>query len=96
MNFETANLIKDISNRSIVDDVVLNKARDIIAGVSRGADIEELGNLLFEYSATLSATVATGVALVCLGEDKFDAMADDLMEHQINKFIEDIEKWENN
>lgn len=96
MNFETAHLIKDISSQSLIDNEVLKKARLIIAGVNEGADIDMLANLIFDYSATLSATVATGVAMVCLGQENFGNMADDLMEHEINKFIDDIETWGNN
>ena len=94
-NLEIANAIKDKSHEAIVDSEVLEKARLIIAGLHNGIEIDELGELLFDYSATLSAKVATEIAYACLGKEKFDEIADAVMEHQVNEFIESVEKWGN-
>ena len=96
-NLQIAEQIKDTAHNAIVNNEVLESARKIIAGVSEGMEIDELGNLLFEYSATLSAKVATEIAFVCLGRKKFDELADAVMEKEVDSFIEQIEKFgENN
>lgn len=95
MNLETAYAIKNVAQQSIVDNNVLESARKIIAGLHNGVDIDELGDLLFNYSATLTSTVATGVAVACLGVEGFDKMADALMENEVENFVKDIEKWTN-
>jgi hypothetical protein len=96
-NIEIANAIRDTAQESILDIEVLESARKILAGLQQGADLDEIGSLLFNYSATLSAIVATQVAYVCLGNEKFDKMADAVMENEVNSFIEQIEKFgENN
>lgn len=96
-NLQIANAVKDTAHNAIVSNEILESARRIIAGLQQGADFDEIGSLLFDYSATLSAKVATEVAYVCLGSEKFDEIADAVMEHEINSFIESVEKFgENN
>lgn len=95
MDYQMAEMIKNVSQMSLIDDKVLEKARDIIAGISEGVDFDELSNLMFEYSGTLAASVATHVSLVCLGQDKFNQMAESLETHEAEKFVKDIEAWLN-
>jgi hypothetical protein len=90
-NLEIANAVRDKSQEAIVDNEVLEYARRIIAGLHEGIDLNEIGSLLFDYSAILSAKVAAEVAFICLGEEKFDKMADDIMENEIDNFISSLE-----
>ena len=96
-NLEIAYAIKNVAGNSMVDNEILEKARNIVAGLHAGVGIEEFGDLMWEYSCALSAKVATGVAYSVLGAEKFDEMCDDLMENEVNDFISEIEKFgENN
>jgi hypothetical protein len=95
-NVEIAHAIKNVSGASMVDNEILEKAQKIIAGLHAGVDIQEFADLMWEYSATLSAKVATGVTYAILGSEKFDEMCDELMENEVDNFISEVEKWENN
>jgi hypothetical protein len=95
MDYQMAEQIKMVAQISLIDNKVLEKARDIVAGISEGIDLEELSNLLFEYSGTLAASVATSVSLVCLGENKFNQMAESLETHEAEQLVKDIEAWLN-
>lgn len=96
-NLEIAHAIKNVAGNSMVDSEILEKAQKIIAGLHAGVNIDEFGDLMWQYSCALSAKVATGVAYSVLGADKFDEMCDDLMENEVDNFISEIEKFgENN
>lgn len=90
-NLEMANAIKDTAHNAIVSNEVLESARRIIAGLHEGIDLDEIGSLLFDYSATLSAKVATEIAYACLGKEKFDKLADAVMENEIDNLIASLE-----
>ena len=90
-NLEIANAIRENAQSAIIDFEILEKARQIVAGIHEGLPIDEIGELMFDYSFTLSAKVATGVAYAVMGEEKFDQMTDDIMEHELNNFLESLE-----
>ena len=95
MDFEMAEKIRDVSQMSIIDDEIMLKARNIVAGVADGVGFKELSDLLFDYSCSLAASVATGVSYVCLGADNFHEMAESVETNQAEQLVKDIEAWLN-
>ena len=92
MNYKMAEQIREVAGDSITSTRVMEQARLILAGLSEGIEAKEFENLLFEYSFTLMAEVATNVSVVCLGQDNFDKMSDSLMAHEVDTFLESIQK----
>lgn len=95
MNYEMAEQIKEVSQMAIIDEEILLKARNIVAGISSGIEFKELSDLLFDYSASLAASVATHVSYVCLGAKNFNEMAESVETHEAEQFVKDIEAWLN-
>ena len=90
-----AEKIRDVAQMSIIDNEIMIKARNIVAGVAEGVDFKELSDLLFDYSCAIAANVATHVSYVCLGADTFNEMAESVETHEAEQFVKDIEAWLN-
>lgn len=80
----TAMKIAEASKEAVHDEMIMEKARQVIAGVgnySSDMDIRESDiRLLFEYSAMLASATATYVSHAILGDEGFDAMANSVDE----------------
>lgn len=76
----TALAISEAAQDGLHDDEVMDLARDLIHTLTNGDVRDEHIALLFRYSATLSANVATRVTTAIFTESEFDAMVDEMKE----------------
>jgi hypothetical protein len=73
--------IQDASSKSIVDEEVLNSARDLVVEVC-GNDPElfdRLTTLLFQYSATLASCVTVNTMKVFLTDEEMYQIQDEMV-----------------
>jgi hypothetical protein len=75
----TAIAIAEASKEAMYDEYVMDMARDII-DMKNDIDEKQMLNILFHYSAQLTAITANLVTKVLLTEEQMTAMIDELSE----------------
>jgi len=91
----TALKIQNASAEALISNEVMEVAREVSMELCDGdySKLNRIAELMFKYSATLSAMTATTVAYACLGNDMMDKIADEIREFET--LTQQIEK-ENN
>ena len=72
-----AHEIAEACKDSMMDFEVMTLAAEIVKTAS-DLSVEDLSNLMFKYSGTLTANVATRVTNILMSESEFNAMVDDV------------------
>jgi len=82
MSIATAMKIQQASAEALTSDEVMSSARDMALELCEGdfSKLNRIAELMFQYSATLSAMTATTVAYACLGEQLMSEIADEIRE----------------
>jgi len=82
MSIATAMKIQQASAEALTSDEVMSSARDMAMELCEGdfSKLNHIAELMFRYSATLSAMTATTVAYACLGEQLMSNIADEIRE----------------
>ena len=85
MSIATAMKIQHASAEALTSDEVMESAREIAMELCEGdfSKLHRIADLMFKYSATLSAMTATTVAYACLGKDTMSAIADEIREFEV-------------
>jgi hypothetical protein len=91
----TALKIQNASAEALISNEVMEVAREVSMELCDGdySKLNRIAELMFKYSATLSAMTATTVAYACLGNDMMNEIADEIREFET--LTQQIEK-ENN
>ena len=74
----TAMKVAEASQDGMTSLHVMMAAAELYQATLNNPTPEEMQDLIFKYSATLSASVATRVTHVCMTEADFDAMVSDV------------------
>lgn len=72
-----AHEIAEASKNSMMDFEILSLAAEIVQKANH-ASHEELSHLMFKYSGTLTANVATRITSLLMTESEFNAMVEDV------------------
>jgi len=91
----TAMKIQNASAEALTSNEVMEVAREISMELCDGdySKLHRIAELMFKYSATLSAMTATTVAYACLGNDMMNELADEIREFET--LAQQIEKEKN-
>lgn len=74
--------IQQATHEAVFDERIMAQAQMLLAVSQMNPDKETMTKLIFSYSASLSATVASNVTKVLLSEEEFDAMVNEISEFE--------------
>ena len=84
-NIATAIAIAEATQEAVHDNMVMEMARDLLAGLTNKTPSEFTNDemsLVFKYSATLASATATYVSSAILGNNNFDNMVESVQEFE--------------